>query len=329
MLRFLADLFCLNISESQSTQQKAISLLVTSALSGKRLDHLLADHPECAELTRSRIQQLIRSGNVLVDNEVEKTGYRVREGEKVHIALPLPAPSVLVPQPIDLVILFEDDSVVVVAKPPGLVVHPAHGHGSGTLVHGLLHHCSHLSGVNGQIRPGVVHRLDKDTSGVMVVAKNDRAHQGLVNQFKARTVSKSYLAILAGIPREKSGRIVTLIGRHPVHRKKMAVLERGGREAITNWRILEELRDGFSFVEVRLETGRTHQIRVHMAHLGCPVAGDQIYGRKKKGGVEQAIFRQCLHSHRLSFLHPVSGVPMSFEAPLWPDMADLLRTLER
>lgn len=311
--------------DSQFRRQQDLS--VPSSQSGIRLDHLLNDHPECADLTRSRIQQLIRSGNVLVDGEVKKTGYRLRGGEMIHIVLPPPEPSSLVPQDLDLLILFEDNDVVVVAKPPGLVVHPSHGHGSGTLVHGLLHHCSQLSGESGLIRPGIVHRLDKDTSGVMVAAKNDTAHQRLVEQFKERTVRKTYLAILAGVPKDKSGRLVTMIGRHPVHRKKMAVLERGGREAITNWRVLEEFSNGFSFVEVRLETGRTHQIRVHMAYLGCPVAGDPVYGGKKSSVLTPLISRQCLHSHVLSFRHPTTGIPMAFDAPLWPDLEEILHLL--
>ncbi|MFH1217476.1 MAG: RluA family pseudouridine synthase [Pseudomonadota bacterium] len=319
----------MNVQESLLTNKKSIIFFVSSILSGKRLDHLVADHPECADLTRSRIQHLIRSGNILVDDQLKKNGYRVRENEKIEIFLPPPEPTSLIPQHLDLVVLFEDEDLVVVSKPPGLVVHPSHGHSSGTLVHGLLYHCSHLSGVGGQLRPGVVHRLDKDTSGVMVVAKNDAAHQSLTSQFKSRKVVKSYLAILSGIPKQKAGRLVTLIGRHQVHRKKMAVLEHGGREAITRWQVLEEFHSGFAYVKVHLETGRTHQIRVHMAHLGCPIAGDGMYGRKKKGSAEGAIPRQCLHSHRLSFCHPVSGKPLSFEAPLWPDMEEILQFLRK
>lgn len=319
--------FHLNVHDLPSVNKEDITFIVSAALRGKRLDQLVADHPACAGLTRSRIQHLIRSGNILVDDQIKKTGYRVREEEEIKIFLPPPEPSSLVPQHLDFVVLFEDEDLVVVAKPPGLVVHPSHGHSSGTLVHGLLYHCSHLSGVGGQLRPGVVHRLDKDTSGVMVVAKNDAAHQSLVNQFKSRKVVKSYLAILSGIPKEKAGRIVTCIGRHPIHRKKMAVLEQGGREAVTNWQVLETFRSGFAYVKVHLETGRTHQIRVHMAHLGCPIAGDEIYGRKKKGIAESTMPRQCLHSHCLSFYHPVSRELLSFEAPLWPDMEEILQLL--
>ena len=285
----------------------------------------MADLESCAQLTRSRIQNLIRAGNILVNDEVRKTGYRVRTSETICITLPPPQPSSLIPEELEFQILFEDQDVIVLSKPPGVVVHPSHGHIDGTLVHGLLHHCHNLSGIGGELRPGIVHRLDKDTSGAMIVAKNDMAHQSLVKQFKGRTVEKFYLALLVGIPRTRTGRIAAAIGRHPVHRKKMAVLQQGGRESVTNWEILEYFSH-FSFVKLRLETGRTHQIRVHMASIGCPIAGDPVYGRKTKIS-DLLIVRQCLHSYSLAFDHPHSGERLSFTAPLWPDMENIVHLL--
>jgi 23S rRNA pseudouridine1911/1915/1917 synthase len=306
-------------------QQKEHCCVVSPELAGKRLDLLVADLDNCAQLTRSRIQNLIHTGNILVDDEMKKNGYRVRTGETIRIVLPAPQPSSLIPEKLDFTVLCEDQDVVVLSKPPGVVVHPSHGHIEGTLVHGLLHHCRNLSGIGGELRPGIVHRLDKDTSGVMIVAKNDMAHQSLIKQFKGRTVEKIYLALLAGIPRTGTGRIAAAIGRHPVDRKKMAVLPTGGRESVTNWEILEYFTH-FCLVKLRLETGRTHQIRVHMASIGCPVAGDPVYGKKKK--IPDLLFvRQCLHSHSLAFDHPRSGERLSFSAPLWPDMENIVHLL--
>ncbi len=303
--------------------------VVSADLAGRRLDQLIADRDDNGVvLTRSRIQALIRSENVRVNNQsVKKSGYRVRTGDQIIIHLPPPEPSELLPEKVDFDILFEDEDLIVVSKPPGVVVHPAHGHSHGTLVHGLLYHCRNLAGIGGEMRPGIVHRLDKDTSGAMVVAKNDMTHNGLVGQFKARSVEKRYLAVLAGVPQRISGKVVKNIGRHPVHRKKMAILDGGGREAVTGWKVLEEFSSRFSFVSLRLETGRTHQIRVHMASLGCPVAGDTLYGGKKHGSSTLDIDRQCLHSFSLSFDHPKTMERLSFTAPLWPDIEKVLERL--
>jgi 23S rRNA pseudouridine1911/1915/1917 synthase len=306
-------------------QQNEFHFVVTPDLSGKRLDLLVVDYHYCVEFTRSRIQHLIRSGNIVVDDAVRKTGYRVREGETIRILVPPPQPTSLIPQELQFAVLHEDQDVIVLSKPPGLVVHPSPGHFQGTLVHGLLYHCRNLSGIGGELRPGSVHRLDKDPSGIMIAAKNDLAHQSLIKQFKKRTVEKIYLALLAGVPGSRSGRIAAAIGRHPVHRKKMAVLREGGRESATNWEVLEYFTR-FSFVRLRLETGRTHQIRVHMASLGCPIAGDPVYGGKNKIN-NPLITRLCLHSFSLAFEHPRSGQRLSFTAPLWPDMENILRIL--
>ncbi|MBC8317660.1 MAG: RluA family pseudouridine synthase [Desulfobulbaceae bacterium] len=297
---------------------------MSSQHKGKRLDLFVADLEEFDSFTRSRIQKLIRSGNILVNTQAKKSGYQLQIDDQVSIAVPPPKEISLAPESIPLQVLYEDDDLISIVKPPGLVVHPANGHESGTLVHALLHLCTNLSGINGELRPGIVHRLDKDTSGVMVAAKNDMAHHGLVKQFQNRSVKKIYHAILAGIPRTSEGRIESPIGRHPIKRKKMAVLESGGRHAVTLWEV-KEVFDSYSFVRLRLETGRTHQIRVHMASIGCPVAGDSLYGKKNTGSLE--IDRQCLHSSILSITHPVSGEKLTFTAPLWPDMEVVLQSL--
>ncbi|MFA6499073.1 MAG: RluA family pseudouridine synthase [Desulfurivibrionaceae bacterium] len=294
---------------------------------GQRLDLYLGQFDRTG-LTRSRIQQLIRAEMVLVNETPRKAKYLLQAGDKLTITIPPQAPSELVGEPVAFVTLYEDDDLIVLAKPPGIVVHPAAGHSSATLVHGLLYHCGGLSGINGELRPGIVHRLDKDTSGVMVVAKSDFAHQALADQFKRREVKKVYQALVDGQPTYQSGRVDLPIGRHPVHRKKMAIRE-DGREAVTNWRVLERFAQGFTLLELGLETGRTHQIRVHMAALSCPVAGDAVYGRKKSRYLELGITRQCLHAHTLAFHHPRTGENLQFTAPLWPDMLYTLELLRQ
>jgi 23S rRNA pseudouridine1911/1915/1917 synthase len=303
-------------------------LLLTVTTGGQRLDLYLADRLKAEGLTRSRLQQLIRDGLVLVNGMRQKAGHLVQAGDTCVVVLPPPTPLPLVGVPVAFVCLHEDEDLLVLAKPPGVVVHPACGHEGGTLVHGLLYHCQRLSGINGELRPGIVHRLDKDTSGVMVVAKSDVAHHGLVEQFKGREVKKIYQAIVQGIPNAKAGRVDLPIGRHPVQRKKMAVRE-DGREAVTNWRVLEEFFQGFALLEIRLETGRTHQIRVHMAALDHPVAGDAVYGRKSSLLPQLGISRQCLHAHTLGFSHPRTGEFLEFTAPLWPDMRQTLLLLRQ
>jgi len=295
--------------------------------SRQRLDAFLATALPDTLLSRSRLKELIEQGEVLVNGNPAKVAYRLRGGERITVAVPPPRKSELLPEEVAFTILHEDEDLLVIAKPPGLVVHPGCGHQSGTLVHGLLFHCDDLAGIGGEERPGIVHRLDKDTSGVMVVAKNDQAHQALVNQFKERQVSKIYRAIVNGSPLADSGRIDQPIGRHPVQRKKMAINEQG-RRAVTNWLVLERFVAGFSFLELVLETGRTHQIRVHLTALGHPVSGDELYGRQDKPRLAAlGVVRQCLHSYRLGFQHPRSGAELSFTAPLWPDMAQILGNL--
>lgn len=298
--------------------------------SGQRLDLYLASQLEAEGLTRSRIQQLIRAEMVLVNGIARKAKYLLQVGDTLAVTIPLEVPfaSGLIAEPVAFVTLHEDDDLIVLAKPPGVVVHPAAGHSTATLVHGVLHHCGELSGINGELRPGIVHRLDKDTSGVMVVAKTDFAHQALADQFKQRKVKKIYQALVDGKPIGQAGRVELPIGRHPVHRKKMAVRE-DGREAVTNWRVLERFSQGLTLLELGLETGRTHQIRVHMAALSHPVAGDSVYGRKNSRYPELGITRQCLHAHTLAFSHPRTGENLQFTAPLWPDMLYTLALLRQ
>lgn len=300
----------------------------TAEKGGQRLDLYLAGRLEGQGLTRSRIQQLIRDAMVLVNGIPLKAKYLLQAGDSITLTIPPGAPSELVGEPVAFETLHEDEDLIVLVKPPGIVVHPAFGHSTATLVHGLLFHCGELSGVNGELRPGIVHRLDKDTSGVMVVAKTDFAHQALADQFKRREVKKTYQALVDGRPIGQSGRVDLPIGRHAVHRKKMAVRE-DGRGAVTNWRVLERFAQGLALLELGLETGRTHQIRVHMAALSHPVAGDVVYGRKNPLYSQMGITRQCLHAQTLSFSHPRTGENLRFTAPLWPDMLFTLEFLRQ
>ncbi len=320
---------------NQSVDNQPPSSLVASVLhflvpigsKGQRLDIYLSGQPQLSEFTRSSLQGLIKSGQVLINGVARKTGYRLHVDDQVVVNIPPLAPTTLVPEKVPFEVLWEDDDLVVLSKPPGIVVHPACGHQSGTLVHGLLYHCENLSGISGEERPGIVHRLDKDTSGAMVVAKNDLAHHGLIEQFKSRTIKKQYCAVLAGRLAPLSGRIDAPIGRHSIHRKQMAVRPQNGRAAVTTWQVREEFAAPFTLVELGLETGRTHQIRVHMASLACPVAGDSLYGKKTPFDEELGIVRQCLHSYSLSFTHPRSGVSISCVAPIWSDMVAVLAKL--
>jgi 23S rRNA pseudouridine1911/1915/1917 synthase len=298
------------------------SYQIAERQAGVRLDHFLAQNLQ--DVSRSQLNSSIRAGLILVDGSSKKSSYRLKAGDRITGSVHS-SPSVDVePEDIPLSILFEDEFLLVISKPPGLVVHPGSGNQTGTLVHGLLFHCGSIAGVGDCIRPGLVHRLDKDTSGVMVVAKREDVHRKLVDAFKARTVNKEYIALLQGILSQKQGRLVTAIGRHPIHRQKMAVREVGGRYAATNWKVLKEFRGRYSLVMVQIETGRTHQIRVHMAHLGHPVVGDSVYG----GGFQDKFSRQLLHASRIQFVHPMTGVTLDVEAPIWPDFLEVLHHLE-
>jgi len=276
--------------------------------------------------SRSRVQALIKSGLITVNGRPVKAGAAVQSGWIAVVNLPPPAPVAVVAENIPLAVLYEDADVVVVNKPAGLVVHPAAGHASGTLVNALLYHCGDLAGIGGELRPGIVHRLDRDTSGAMVAAKNQKAMESLAAQFKARTVAKEYLALVAGAPKPLAGRIETLIGRSAHDRKKMTTRTTTGRAAVSRYEVVEVL-GGVSLVRVKIETGRTHQIRVHMAHIGHPVVGDPQYGHARVA-LPVPAKRQMLHAARLAFDHPVTGVRMAFEAPLPSDMAELIAGLK-
>ncbi|MEA3186462.1 MAG: rRNA synthase [Chthoniobacter sp.] len=278
--------------------------------SGQRLDAFLAQ--KIPRLSRSRIQALIKTGHARMDGAAQKPGAKVKRDRVVSIEEPEPTNSTIEAEDIPLDVIYEDDEIVVINKPPGLVVHPAAGNAAHTLVNALLNHCRSLSGIGGERRPGIVHRLDKETSGCIVVAKNDAAHQSLARQFAARTVTKIYLALVSGHLKTKLGTMDAAIGRHPVHRKQMTVLARG-RAAKTDYRVVQEI-DPASLVECRLHTGRTHQIRVHLKHLGHPVLGDKLYAPKLARGFP----RQMLHAWQLGFAHPATKLPVKFTAPL-PD----------
>jgi 23S rRNA pseudouridine1911/1915/1917 synthase len=290
---------------------------------GERLDVFVAGR--APELSRSRVQRLIADGLVSVGGRPVKANYKLQPGEEVSLTVPPPEPVAVEAEAIPLDVLYEDAEVVVVNKPRGMVVHPAAGNWRGTLVNALLARCGDLSGVGGEVRPGIVHRLDKDTSGVMVAAKSDRAHASLAKQIKDRTAGRRYLALVHGSVQADEGLIDAPIGRHRTDRKKMAVDAGHGREARTRFTVLERF-NGYTLVKCKLETGRTHQIRVHMAYIGHPVVGDPKYGPRSS---PFNIAGQALHSAELSFRHPASGAEMVFTAPLPGDMEEILAKLRK
>ncbi|MBF6600342.1 MAG: RluA family pseudouridine synthase [Dehalococcoidia bacterium] len=284
--------------------------------SAERLDVFVARR--LPELTRSRVRRLIDGGHVRVDGAGAKPGLRLNAGQRVTVELPPPVPAAAQPEPIPLDVIFEDADLIVINKPAGMTVHPAPGHTAATLVNAVLAHSDDLSGVGGVIRPGIVHRLDRDTSGIIVVAKNDATHNALAGQLKERQVEKTYVALVEGTPQPPAGTIDAPIARDPRNRQRMAIVE-GGREAVTAYTLIERSR-GVSLVEARPKTGRTHQIRVHLAAIGHPIVGDRVYGH-----ASALVARQFLHARRIAFTHPRTGERVEFEAPL-PE--DLRRTLE-
>jgi 23S rRNA pseudouridine1911/1915/1917 synthase len=299
---------------------------------GLRLDSYISSR--IADCTRSYAATLIRQANVQVDGAPAKPSHRVKTREIITVPIPAPEPVALKPEPIPLNILFEDRHVIVLNKSPGLVVHPAAGHASGTLVNGILYHCPNLEGIGGKMRPGIVHRLDKDTSGTIVIAKTAQALQGLSEQFKDRRVFKQYLALVHHIPKQDRGTIDLPVGRHPVDRKKMSTVSPRGRSALTLWRIKERF-SGTALLEIELKTGRTHQIRVHCQSMGHPLVGDPVYGTRKKNlysavhkdtlhSAIKKVKRQMLHAFQLGFTHPVTGKDLTFEAPLPDDMKSVI-----
>ncbi|SMB94463.1 ribosomal large subunit pseudouridine synthase D [Thermanaeromonas toyohensis ToBE] len=297
------------------------SLEVGPEEAGKRLDVWLTE--KLTGVSRTRIQHLLEEGLILVDGKIAKANHKVRPGQRIWGEIPPPRSLKAQPEPLPLDIVYEDEDLIVVNKPQGMVVHPAPGNESGTLVNALLYHCGDLSGIGGALRPGIVHRLDKDTSGLLVAAKNDFAHRSLAAQIKARQVKRVYLALVYGEIKEPAGKIEAPIGRHPVDRQRMAVTFKNSRPAITHYRVLKRF-PGFTFLEVHLETGRTHQIRVHMAYLGHPVVGDVLYGPKKQAF---EVPGQLLHAGKLGFYHPRTGDYLEFTAPLPPAFVRVLDLL--
>lgn len=299
------------------------TLQVNPEDTGTRLDAWLAG--QLPDVTRSAAARLCEEGRVTAAGKPLAKNYRLGGGEAVSVALPDPEPVDVAPQDIPLDVVYEDSDVIVVNKPKGLVVHPAPGHPDGTLVNALLHHCGDsLSGIGGELRPGIVHRIDRDTSGLIIAAKNDAAHQKLSAQLQDHTLARIYRCIVIGNLREDSGTVDAPIGRHPVDRKRMAVEPRTGRPAVTHWSVLARYR-GFTHVECRLETGRTHQIRVHLSSIGHPLLGDTVYGSRKPW---PGLAGQCLHARRLKFIHPSTGRPVELECPLPDWFQAVLRKLE-
>ncbi len=321
------------------SRNDAFSICVQKSDQGKRLDVVIASH--LSNCSRSVAAHLIALENIKVDGQQKKPGYRVKTGEKIQGHIPAAEALDFKPEPIEIERLFEDRHIIVINKPPGLVVHPAPGHHSGTLVNALLYHCEDLEGIGGKLRPGIVHRLDKDTSGVLAVAKSAAAHEHLARQFKARTVQKYYLALVFGEFKTTEGTISLPIGRDPSDRKRMSTQSRKHREAETQWKVSEQFK-GITLLELYLKTGRTHQIRVHCTAMNHPIVGDPVYRPRKLlknitktfpnlpasiVDTVKATKRQMLHARRLGLVHPASGESMTFEAPLPGDMAKFLERL--
>ena len=298
--------------------------LVQAEDSGRRIDVCLSE--KLPEISRSHIQKLLKSGLVNVNGSACRSNYKVKENDRISLEIPEPETPEILPENIPLSILYEDEDVLVIDKPKGMVVHPSAGHYEGTLVNAVLFHCKDgLSGINGVLRPGIVHRIDMDTTGALVICKNDLAHQDLAEQLKNHTIRRRYRAIVFGNLKEDSGTINAPIGRHPVDRKKMAVNYRNGKEAVTHYRVLERFGN-YTYIECRLETGRTHQIRVHMSHIGHPLLGDNVYG---SGRSPFSLQGQTLHAMILGFVHPRTKEYMEFEAPLPDYFTEILRSLRK
>ena len=308
--------------------------IVEPAQSGSRLDQFLASS---LDFSRARLQRWLKAGLVLVNGQARPPSYKVRAGDAIEVSVPPPEPSHLLPEPLPLEIVFEDRDLLVVNKPPGLVTHPGAGHRTGTLLNALLHHCPELTEIGEVSRPGLVHRLDKDTSGLLVAAKTDLAHRALVGQFQKHEVKKKYLALVWGRLPQREGRIAHDIGRHPQERQKMSVHARRGKEAITLWRVIQEFPGPLTLVELSPQTGRTHQLRVHLTAEGHPILGDAVYGggaSRLKGappalsGLRPLVRRQMLHAWQLRFTHPRSGEEVSWEAALPGDFQGVVDYLE-
>ncbi|RHT59562.1 RluA family pseudouridine synthase [Clostridium sp. AM29-11AC] len=300
------------------------SYVVPAEAQGVRIDKFLSE--ACDGLSRSYLQKLLKSELVEVDKRTVKNSYKLSAGEKIEFEVPEAAEPEIKAEDIPLDIIYEDSDIILVNKPKGMVVHPAAGHYSQTLVNGLMYHCRDgLSGINGVLRPGIVHRIDMDTTGVLIVCKNDFAHNAIAEQLKVHSITRKYFAIVHGVIQEDEGTVDAPIGRHPVDRKKMSINRKNGKEAVTHYRVLERFRQ-FTYVECQLETGRTHQIRVHMASIGHPLLGDSVYGPSKSPFKLQG---QTLHAGVLGIVHPRTGNYMEFSAPLPEYFSELLDKLRK
>lgn len=307
---------------TEQEDNQAQEWFVEAEQAGERIDKYLTDSLE-ESISRSQVQQWIRGGDVRVNGQTVKPNYKMAAGDHIVLVIPDPVDEEIVPEPIPLDVVFEDRDVIVVNKPRGMVVHPAPGHYSGTLVNALLHHCTDLSGINGVLRPGIVHRIDKDTSGLLVAAKNDKAHLSLAEQLKEHSVTRIYTAVVHGNLAHDQGTIDAPIGRDPSDRKMYTVTHKNSKHAVTHFVVLDRFGD-YTLLQLKLETGRTHQIRVHMKYIGHPLVGDPLYGRAKGNLMEG----QALHAGVLGFLHPSHGEYMEFEAPLPEDMRRLIDILK-
>ena len=312
--------------DQELEDRESTAWTIADEQAGERIDKFIAER--MTELSRTQVQDLIESESILVNEKKTKANYKLRSGDRITLVLPEPEEVTLVAEDIPLDVYYEDSDVIVVNKPRGMVVHPAAGHASGTLVNALLYHCKDLSGINGEVRPGIVHRIDMDTSGLLMAAKNDVAHRHLAGQLKEHTVTRKYVAVVHGLIEHDLGTIDAPIGRHTVHRQQMAVTREGGREAITHFQVLERLNK-HTVVELKLETGRTHQIRVHMEFIGHPLVGDPKYGSQKRNRYGHIIQGQALHAQVLGFVHPRTGEYLEFSTEIPDDMKQLIEYLRQ
>lgn len=309
--------------EKEELEQEVLEFQITGDEENQRIDKYLSI---CmTDSSRSYIQKLIKDGNVTIEDKLVKANYKVVSGNKIHVRVPEPEQLDIVPENIPLDILYEDSDIIVINKGKGMVVHPAAGHYSGTIVNGLLYHCKdELSGINGVMRPGIVHRIDMNTTGVIVICKNDKAHNCIAAQLKEHSITREYHAIVYNHFSETEGKIDAPIGRHPVERKKMAINYKNGKNAVTHYEVIQNLKQNFAYIKCHLETGRTHQIRVHMASIQHPLLGDDVYGPKRSNYQLQG---QTLHAKTLGFIHPTTNEYVEFSAPLPDYFSDLLRKL--